>query len=436
MLNTHSRVFIPALAFFLVALMTAGCGGGSGTTSGGGGGGGGNPPTTVTFTFRGPTAPAAAAVQIGSGPFALQTVSSGQLSLSVPNGTKNFAVAYVCPSFDPGGGNVVRNFEFLYEASTDDGTSFSPTPCPHFAAADQPGTLTGSVDASAIPGVTEVRLYALNGTVFVESSVAPANISLSAQTGTNRVGVLAYKATQTSNYGNLDLAAARLFSSQTIPGQLNGGNPVVLGASDATTPQAITYSGVPSGFSTPSTAVLGSTGAGEFIVTSTATSTYPALPAAAMASGDFYDLRSTSSSGGQMMGVQMTMSSANPVTIAFPAPWAYAGPPAAKLPTFNFDYQGFAGKSGVIQTALITWLSGSTTEFWYQVSASARYQNGATAIAMPDLSGLAGFLALPASGTNMVWSAEIDQQNVAPFQALGPNTTILSVQDVGSYTMP
>jgi hypothetical protein len=431
----HARLFVSASMVSLLALV-GGCGGGSGGGSTGGGGGGGNPPTTVTFSFRGPTPPAAVAAQIGSGAFAVQTVSSGTVTLSIPTGTKNFAVAYVCPSFDPGGGNVIRNDEYVFEASTDDGTAFSPAPCRHFSTPAQPGALTGSVDASAISGVAYTWLYAQNGSTFIESSVLPANFSLSAQTGTNRIGVLAYQATQFSNYGNLSLAAARTFSSQAVPGALNGGSPVVLGAADATAPQAITYSGVPSGFHPPSTAVLGNPGGGEFIVTSTATDTYPALPAAAMASGDFYHFLSTSQSGGQLVGTEMTTATGSPVTLTFPAPWTYAGPAAAKLPTFSFDYQGFAGKSGVIQTGIIAWNSGTTAQFTYQVSASAHYQNGSTTIAMPDVSGLSGFFAAPVSGTMVTWAAEITQQNVAPFQALAVNTTIVTVQDVGTYTMP
>jgi hypothetical protein len=116
-----------------VFILLAGCGSGSGnTTGGGGGGGGGNNPTTVTFTVTG------------------GTLSGGSLTLSVPSGTTNFAVAFVCPpltSYTP-----PETEQYVYEASTLDGTSFSEW-CLGGSSNEATGTLTGAVDASRSPGL-------------------------------------------------------------------------------------------------------------------------------------------------------------------------------------------------------------------------------------------------------------------------------------------
>lgn len=420
-----------ALASVCVFVM-AGCGAGSG---GNGGGGGGNP-TTIAFNFRQPM-PTAVAAKIGSGTFAAQTLNSGKLSLSIPSGTSDFAVAYVCPVFNPGPGSPTSTYQYVVETSTADGTSFTPPACVHFPSADPSGTLTGTVDASAIAGASAITIDAESGSSYMEDGpIAPGNFSFSAPAGTNRVEVLAYEKTQWTNYGDLSLVAARNFGSQSVPGQLNGGNPVILGATDATTMQPISYAGVPSGFSSPMALVLVDMGAEEFLVSS-ATNQYPAVPSTAMESGDFYDFIATSlSTGGQLVAAETTTSGGNALAITFPTPWSYAGPTVAALPTFNFDYTGFSGKTGILQSGIIEWSTSSTAQSWYQVSATANYQSGSTALAMPDLSGLTGFLAAPGSGAPVVWAAEITQQNVSAFQPLTANTTINVVENAGVYEIP
>jgi hypothetical protein len=424
------------LSAALVLVVVAGCGGGSGN-GGSGGGGGGNPPTTVTFTFRGP-APTAVAAKIGSGAFTAQTVTSSHLTMTVPSGTTTFAVAYVCPQFSAGLGSSTTSYQFVVEASTADGTSFTPTACPHLISADPSGTLTGNVDASALAGVSTIFVDAENGDAYVEKAVPQGNFSISAPAGTNRVEVLAYENIQINFNGGLSLVAARDFSSQPVPGQLNGGNPVVLGAADATTPQPITYNGVPSGFASPITFVLADMGAGEFLVSTGATNQYPALPAAAMETGDFYHFSAISQalSNGQVVAAEMTTKGGNAVTLTFPAPWPYAGPTAAALPSFNFDYTGFAGKTGVFQSAFVIWPTGNLVQSWYQVSSTANYQNGSTAMTIPNLSALAGFLPPPASGTKVVWAAEISQSNATVFQPIKVDTTTSVVENLGVYTVP
>jgi len=52
----------------------------------------------------------------------------------------------------------------------------------------------------------------------------------------------------------------------------------------------------------------------------------------------------------------------------------------------------------VVDVASIVWSSDSQTENFFEVFASASYQNGSTRVVLPDLSSLTGFLTPPASG--------------------------------------
>lgn len=111
----------------LVVGLIAGCGGGSGGNNTGGGGGSS---TTVTFTFVFDSAPTVAA-RIGSGSFAPVTLSSNTLTLSIPQGTTDFAVAYLCPAYPyfVNGIQYSYNDQYVIEASTQDQTSFTES-CP------------------------------------------------------------------------------------------------------------------------------------------------------------------------------------------------------------------------------------------------------------------------------------------------------------------
>jgi hypothetical protein len=102
-----------------VLVVVAGCGGSGGNT---GGGGGGQAPTLVTFTISGST-PTAVATQVGSGAFTAATLTSGKMTLSLPDGTTNFAVAYLCPGFSLGP-NFTESQEYLKYASSLDGTEY------------------------------------------------------------------------------------------------------------------------------------------------------------------------------------------------------------------------------------------------------------------------------------------------------------------------
>ena len=414
-----------ALAFL------AGCG----SSSGGGGstGGGGNTPTAVTFTFSVGT-PTVVAAKIGSGSFTAQSLNSGKLSLSLPNGTSNFAVAYLCtaPSFPI--------FQDVFEANTTDGSSFI-LPCPAPSSTIPMGTLTGSVDGSAIPEANSLGLAVANGNNgFVAGVSQDTNFSFNVPAGNDRVEVLAYNSVSSGSVVTSSLVAARTLLNQAVPGALNGGSTVVLGAADETTLKPITYSNVPSGYSAPSTVVdLIMNGAGGFSIASPMTTQYPALPAGAVQQGDFYEFFATATNrvnSGEMAIVAQSSTAAGPVSFTFPSPWTYGGPAPAALPTFNFAYTGFSGKTRVFQTALADWDAPTVGFIEFQVTTSANYLNGSTAVAFPDLSGVPGFVAPPPSGTQVNWVALIAQSNVGAPQPMPTDATISTLENAGAYTVP
>lgn len=432
--------------FGVCAALVAGCGGGAGTTGGGGGGGGGggNNSTAVTVTFPAGK-PTAVAAKIGTGAFTAQTLSGNTLTLTLPSGTNNYAIGAVCPSLGSTG------TEFVWEASTTDGVSLNFY-CQ--SASQSTGALTGSLDATAIPGVEQFVVYSQNkgsvswggeGPDYGEIGGPTASFNLPAVAGADRILVLAQ-----SNQG---LVGAKSFINQTVPGALNGGNTVVFATADEVAPEGITYSNVPSGFSSPSTYVslqMAGSGIGGSLssvaVAGPVTTQYPALPATAIESGDEYSFEAAafalvgSVSSAVIAGAT---NSGGPVSLAFPAPWSYTGPTPAALPTATFNYTGFSGSTDVFQSLSVAWEPSSTAASLIEVTASASYQSGSTTLAVPDLSGLPGFLASPASGKQLEWSASITRQsygltstgagvaNAAPL-----NATYSIVENNGSFTVP
>lgn len=428
-----------ALSWLIVCL--AGCGGGSAGNGGSGGGGGTGTSTSVTFTFRGAT-PTAVAAKIGSGAFTAQTLSSGALTLSIPSGTSTFAVAFACPpiSVTSGGTQIGQTGrESVIEASTLDGTSFTES-CAVSPQSIPSGTLTGTVDASAIAAASFVTLNAQSGTssASISSSTPLANFNLAAPAGTDRVEVLAFQSGLQNGTESTSLVAARNFPSQTVPGALNGGSPVILSTADETTAAPITYTNVPSGFTGPSTlCFFEMAGGGTFLVADAATTQYPVLPAGAVQTGDSYVFEAIARNGLQTVSSFSYTSAGGPVSFTLPTPWSYAGPTPAALPTFNFNYAGFTGKSGVTEAASIGWSVATFSENTISAIATANYQNSTTSLAIPDLSGIAGFWASPASGTQIAWSAEISQNSWGGVLQTAPSTATANiVLNGGTYTVP
>jgi hypothetical protein len=71
------------------------------------------------------------------------------------------------------------------------------------------------------------------------------------------------------------------------------------------------------------------------------------------------------------------------------------------------------------------------------VIATTNYQNGSTSMAVPDLSGVPGFLAPPATGTTVDWTAEILQGSGRVGQGSATaNSNGSAVQTSGIYIVP
>jgi hypothetical protein len=421
-----------SLRFLFCAVVAAGLAGCGGSSKSGSGGGGGDSPTTVTYTFAGSpngVAPAAVATQIGTGAYTLAAVASNKLTFTIPSGETNFSVAFVCPP--PTQAITSLNLEYIQQYSTLDGTSFSGD-CPTESIPPQTGLATLQVSAAAIPGAAGV---AVDGYAIPWSS-GTLDFSESLLTGTYDVPVTVSKGEYYDSFN--DYLAFKILRAQTIPGVLNGGAPVVFGTGDETVTQTITYNNVPTGYTPYSPFVLYETagGAGFLLNLDGPTGQYTAMPSDAFQSGDHYliDTGASSAAGNSSVGAETYTSTGGPLSVTFPAPWTYAGPTAAALPTFNFVYSGFSGKSDVSQYVNLNWNEGTASSNQISMTATANYLSGSTSMTIPNLSSLTGFLAPATSGTLVNWNAEILEGN--PFLTNPPSGTSLSVLTTGNYTEP
>ena len=441
-IKMSSGVFRLSNLAFLFGLV-AGCGSnysGSGTSNSGG--------TTVNVAFA-PVTPSVAAVQVGSGAYQAEALTSGGLSFSLPSGTTTFAVAYVCNPLPQTVGvqQYATTLETVVEASTADGTSATLW-CPYTLQGDtqanpggQTGALTVNVNATGIPSASSLLVVAINGAQATQQLFASVNASGSfgAPIGTDRVEVFALDSSG-------DVVAARNVSSQTVPGSLNGGTAILLGAADQTTSQSITYNNVPSQFRSLGVSAWFNLGPSGILIGSFKTQyQYPALPAGATENGDFYtwvasDVLNLSFS--ESVSVTVNSTSAGPMTFNFPAPWSYSGPTPAVRPTFDFSsYAGFSGKSGNVYGASLFWTDGTngaigTSQYSVSVSASANYLNGATSITIPNLSSLHGFLPTPPTGADVTWGAQISQSSSSVLSVTQPNSTSSAAGNQGDYLEP
>ena len=433
-----------------VAAGIAGCGGSASNQ----GGGTGDTGTQVTFQFTG-AIPAAVATKIGSGAFTTVTPAA-TVTFEVPIGTTDFSVAYVCPevSLTVGLNTVESNSERILDATIADGTSYTEL-CATSTPSGTTGTLTANVGTNAL-GATNIQLQASNGnaTANVFLSGAAANVSMTAPAGNDWVGVLAYRYPIPSDTVTSPptLVGAKFFENQAVPGALNGGELVVLTAADATTPEPLTFSNVPAGYDTPF-AQVSFIPAGQktsVLMTTGATASYPAMPTAVAQSGDTYQVVALANSsagssslstglGEQVVGVQQTLTAPGPVSISFPAPWGYAGPDSAALPSFDFSYAGFSGASKVSRTGTITWSTGSQVQASIGVTATAAYGGGAAFVSIPDLSELNGFIAKPSSGAMVTWVAAVESgASVASSGSSGAtgSAQVELVESMGTFVVP
>jgi hypothetical protein len=415
-----------------VALITGCGGGGSGdSNSSGGGGGAGGTPTQVFLSFVNGT-PTTLALKIGSGTFVAQSLTSGKFSFSLPSGSTDFAVAYVCTA------SMFPTYEDIFELSTADGTSFT-LPCPTPYPAQTMGALSGNIDGSAIPGMNTLNLAVTNGSEgFVSGVTSGANFNLNVPAGNDRVLILAY-----NNLGlqGSSLVGAKSLTNQSVPGVLDGGNQVVLGPADAVVArQPITYANVPGGYGEPVTI-------GDYIIAASGggfsfgnyTTDFPVFPAGAAVSGDYYQafaMAKSSAKPTQMMILGKSFTSAAPLFFNFPPPWSYAGPQPAARPTFDLAYSGFPSKTGTYMAAYTDWTVSTTGIYEIYMVASSNYLKGATTLTVPDLTGLAGFVAPPSSGSNVNWVALIAQDSVGIAMPMSSSATITTVENGGTYTVP
>jgi hypothetical protein len=169
------------------------------------------------------------------------------------------------------------------------------------------------------------------------------------------------------------------------------------------------------------------------------TGQYLAVPSGSVQSGDSYFFAAVaqgdpnSSTAGALVGVERYTSAGGPQSFTLPAPWDYAGPTAAALPTFNFVYSGFSGSANVTDLANLTWFLGTGAIDEITMTSTANYQGGSTAMTVPDLSSLTGFLTPPTSGP-VNWSANVYQGNFTDTKPL--SGTIQYVGKNGAYTLP
>jgi hypothetical protein len=240
-----------------------------------------------------------------------------------------------------------------------------------------------------------------------------------------------------------NVLAVKILRSQSVPGAVNNGTVITFQASDETTSQPISVTNVPAGFVTPpAVAVEYFTANGtSFLLDGNSTTQYPAVPAGAAQSGDYYAFESNSADAttfNSAVGItQYTTTPGNPVTLALPASWSFPGPSAATLPTFTFTYSGFSALAAVAQSGEIEWATTATTLNTITAIATANFQGSATTVAIPDLSTVSGFIAPAASGTNIFWVADVFGGTAQEFSFTPSNNSSLSfVQNRGTYTQP
>jgi hypothetical protein len=416
-----------SFCFFLLAGL-AGCGGSASCGSCGGGGS----PTIVTYTFTGNNMPVAVATQIGSGAYTQATLASGTLTISIPKGETNYSAAFLCTAEV----NPFVNIESINQASTLDGTAFSEAcpPNPYLG-----GLATIQVNAVAIPGAEGISVGNYGGC----ASCNTLNFDYDMALGTYDVPVVV-----TGVEGPYIALAATILRDQTIPGALNGGAPVVFQSTDEPVAQTIAYDNVPNGYSLNGRTVVYNTAGGAFVQLELnnlggSLTQYMAMPSGTYQSGDYYEfiVEADNASDSGSVVVTRYASSAAPQSFTFPAPLSYAGPAPAALPAFNFAYSGFSGMSNISQQAAIYWGVGTWPSEGIAadldsitMTATANYRNGSTAMTIPNLSSLTGFLANPPSGTTVSWTAAFNQGD--PFLTNPPSGTAQEVSNFGSFTVP
>ncbi|HEV8180887.1 MAG TPA: hypothetical protein VGQ61_00875 [Candidatus Angelobacter sp.] len=387
---------------------------------------------SVAISFAAPT-PVAVAQKIGAGNWmAASLPSSGPLMLQLPPGTTQYGVAFNCTSGTP------INRQVVIQADIRDGNAYTLQLCGSDAGLRPTGNLSGSFDATAIAGATRVDISVDNFSTGATSATPTGSFNITtAQVGVTDLFAVAFDSSHT-------LLAMKIVRSQTVPGVANGGNPITLAASDAIpTTMPISVVNAPAGFNPPGVIHFPSyvtangsyaIGIGDpFLPTG-----YSVAPAAQAQPGDYYLLDLSAAIGNRAVSTTHLLKTAAPVTLTLPNPWTATPPTPARFPTFTFDYTGFAGQPAVADFAAISWTQSAGAVFFsMNVISTANNQNGATALAVPDLTSIPGFLPMAPAGTTISWFAST-VGGTTQFYA-GPTPipqTVSRVSNQGTYTQP
>ena len=351
--------------------------------------------------------------------------------LQLPPGTTQYGVAFNCTL------GTAANRAIVIQADIRDGSAYTLQLCESAGVASATGSLSGSFDATAIAGATRVDISIDNFSTGATSAAPTGSFNIpTAQVGVTDLFAVAFDSSHT-------LLAMKIVRSQTVPGVANGGNPITLAATDAIpTTMPIAIVNAPVGFNPPSVIHFPSyvtangsyaigIGANPFIPTG-----YSVAPAAQAQPTDYYLLDMTAALGNRFVSTTHLLRTAAPVTLTFPNPWTATPPTPARFPTFTFDYTGFAGQPAVADVALLGWTQG-TSFLSIAVIATANSQNGATTLAVPDLTSIPGFFPMAPAGTTISWFAST-AGGTTQFYAGPPQIpqTISRASDQGTYTQP
>jgi hypothetical protein len=418
------------LSYGIVSLLMVtglcGCGGSSGS--------GGVNSTIVTVTFTG--SPKAVATQIGSGSYTKASLnSSNQLVINVPDGTSNYSFAYVCNYGTIGSDGYV--YELIVQATIKDGTSFSYD-CTTPTQTTQTGTITGSFDVSAIPGSWQVDAQIIQDDYwwYWANSVTSNPVqSFSFQAPTGSQDVVVYDMNQDIH----TTLAVKEFTQQTVPGQINGGNLIVFGPADQTTPVVINYNNAPAGSFIVNDNWFTTAGGNTFALGDYPTSTYAAVPASLLTGNAMYRFTSAAISGNNptdYLVVETLTNATGPLSVTFPDQWNCPTLSAVMWPTFNFSgYTGFSGKQGVLMSGYFDWIPDPNDE--YAVSFIA-YPDALTnsQFVTPNLNSVSGHFPVPPSGEAIYANEAINQYSSGTVFNLPVNSTLSTVECYIDYTTP
>ncbi len=390
--------------------------------------------TIVTASFNGATMPSAVAYQVGTtGKFQTLALSGSSVSFTLPSGTTAYGFAYRCPTFVAV--NTYSN-ESIIQATTTDTTSLSLS-CPTLS-----GSINATFNASAIPGVTSVSLYA--GYQSDQINEAVGSVSLSGiPTGKFDVALVVEGAN-----GALALQIQRGISvtnSTTIAFP-----PMTTADEVGTAPVSIT--GVPSGaVNSGFTATYNTSGGLSIILpgpfNGAPQSTYRTAPSNQSQAGDFYLLRGIANLSTQSIDAEVTSNTASAVILPLPSPLtSVTDPMAAAFPTFNANTSGFTIEGTVVDSSWTQFQAPAVNPTVYNTytHVTKTWLGTNTSFTTPDLSTLTGFAPAPPSGGREFWSLystsgtplQIDPLQQSGVEDLTSPTSVQSISTSGFFTTP